>query len=85
MHIIVQDADFIYLHYDLYHFNKQHTVIIIQVLIVWFNDCALGKSGQNANPIIVMVNPAFEQEISNIYPQQLKLKRPQKLIAGFHI
>ena len=28
VHIIVQDADLIYLHYDLYHFSKQHTVII---------------------------------------------------------
>ena len=28
-----------------------------RVLIAWFNDCALGKSGQIANPIIVIVNP----------------------------
>ena len=27
------------------------------VLIVWFNDCVLVKSGQIANPIIVMVDP----------------------------
>ena len=26
-------------------------------LIVWFNDCILGKSGQIAIPIIVMVDP----------------------------
>ena len=28
-----------------------------RVLIAWFNDCVLGKSGQIANPIIVMVDP----------------------------
>ena len=28
-----------------------------RVLIAWFNDCILGKSGQIANPIIAMVDP----------------------------
>ena len=28
-----------------------------RVLIAWFNDCVLGKSGQIANPIIAMVDP----------------------------
>ena len=27
------------------------------LLIVWFNDCVLGKSGISANPIIAMVDP----------------------------
>ena len=27
------------------------------VLIAWFNDCILGKSGQIANPTIVKVDP----------------------------
>ena len=36
-------------------FNKQHT--IRQVLIVRFNDCVLGNSGQHANPIIAKVDP----------------------------
>ena len=31
--------------------------IIGRVLIAWFNDCILGKSGQIANPRIAMVNP----------------------------
>ena len=26
-----------------------------KVLIVWFNDCVLGKSGQIVNPVITMV------------------------------
>ena len=30
---------------------------IVRVLIVWFNDCVVGKSGQIANPIIAMVDP----------------------------
>ena len=28
-----------------------------RVLIAWFNDCVLRKSGQIANPIIAMVDP----------------------------
>ena len=27
------------------------------VLIAWFNDCVLSKSGQIANPIIAIVDP----------------------------
>ena len=38
--------------------NSRYTVITVgRVLIAWFNDCALGKSGQIANPIIAMVDP----------------------------
>ena len=28
-----------------------------RVLIAWFNDCVLGKSGQTANPTIAMIDP----------------------------
>ena len=35
--------------------DKQYT--IGRVLIAWFNDCILGKSGQIANLIIAMVDP----------------------------
>ena len=34
-----------------------HTVE--KFLIVWFNNCVLGNSGQIANPIIVMVDPVL--------------------------
>ena len=34
------------------------TIITVgRVLIVWFNDGILGKSGQIANPIIAMADP----------------------------
>ena len=32
-------------------------ITIGRILIVWFIDCVLGKSGQIANPIVVMVDP----------------------------
>ena len=43
-------------------FNIKHlSVNIINTigwfLIVWFNDCVLGKSSQIVNPTIAMVNP----------------------------
>ena len=34
-----------------------------RLLIAWFNDCILGKSGKIANPIIVMVNPVLYYSI----------------------
>ena len=34
-----------------------------RVLIAWFNDCILGKSGQIVNPIIVTVNPVLYYSI----------------------
>ena len=37
----------------------QNCNTIGRFLIVWFNDCVLGKSGQIANPIIAMVDPVL--------------------------
>ena len=35
------------------------TTTVERVLIAWFNDCVLGRSGQIANPIIAMVDPVL--------------------------
>ena len=35
---------------------KKNSDTVGRVLIAWFNDCVAGKSGQIANPIIVMVD-----------------------------
>ena len=34
--------------------------------------------------MLTLNNPFFEQEISNIYPPQLKLKKTTKKTTGFH-
>ena len=53
----------IMLHFDLRapHCGASYTVG--RVLIAWFNDYVLGKSGQIANPIIAMVDPILYNTI----------------------
>ena len=36
--------------------DRYNQCTVGRFLIAWFNDCVLGKSGQIANPIIVMVD-----------------------------